>query len=363
MSNTYTAAVISLNSESSKMTVEALKEYFSEVHALNIKNIEIVLGDKNPILYEGKPLPAFDCVIVKGSFRYAAIANSITKILWPTTYLPICAESFTVVHDKVLTHIQMQSAHIPMPKTYLTSSVVGAKELLKFVHYPVVLKFPQGTQGKGVMFADTYAAASSLLDAFDTLKQSVLIQEYVETNGEDIRAFVIGNKVVAAMKRKAASGEKRSNLHAGGLSEAFVCPPAVEKIAIETAKAIGAEICGVDILESHKYPVVIEANLSPGLQGITNATGKNIAGLIAKHVYEKTVAYKAAQGSPNAQDILDGLQKQKKPVNPQSLFGTLDWRGNRILLPEAITKLSSLTEHDECTITIHPGKIEIKKGL
>src|SRR5690606_23745219 len=131
-------------------------------------DVEVVLGQQHPILHKGNQMEDYDCVIIKGSFRYAAIAHSISKILAKTTYMPIQADSFNIVHDKILTHVQLQSHGIDMPKTYLSSSVAGAKELLKLVNYPIVMKFPHGTQVKGVMFADSYAAASSLLDALDS---------------------------------------------------------------------------------------------------------------------------------------------------------------------------------------------------
>ena len=109
-----------------------------------------------------------------------------------------------------------------MPDTYVVSSIEAAKKILKQVKYPIILKFPHGTQGKGVMIADSFAAASSMLDTIESLKQPFLVQEYVETEGSDIRAFVVGDKVVAAYKRKAAIGEKRSNIHAGGKGEPIV---------------------------------------------------------------------------------------------------------------------------------------------
>ena len=110
------------------------------------------------------------------------------------------------------------------------------------VHYPIILKFPQGTHGKGVMVADSYAAASSVLDALDSLNQPALIQEYVETNGIDYRAFVIGDKVVASMKRVAQKDEKRANVHAGGSAEAVVLDAKYKKIAVDTAKCLNLDI-------------------------------------------------------------------------------------------------------------------------
>ena len=357
----YKAAVISLGSKSSKMTAEAMRKYFAEVDELQIKEIEIVLGQKEPVLYQGKPIKQYDCIFVKGSFRYAAVARSITSLLYNSAYMPVEPGSFTIVHDKILTHIRLQSRGIPMPKTYLSATPNAAKELLKSLNYPIITKFPHGTQGKGVMFADSFAAASSLLDALDSLKQPFLIQEYVETSGVDIRAFVVGDKVVAAMKRKAAKGEKRSNIHAGGNAEIFECPAKMKRIAVQTAQAIGADMCGVDILESVKGPVVIEANLSPGLQGITQASGKDVAGEIAKYLFERTRQYREAEGTPAAQDIIDEVGSQDGSA--KTVIGPLDFRGSRILLPEVASSISGINESDECTITLDQGRIEVKRGI
>jgi ribosomal protein S6--L-glutamate ligase len=361
----YHAALISLGSVSSKMTAKAMRKHFKKVDELQIKEIEIVLGQENPVLYQGKTIANYDCIFVKGSFRYAAVARSITSLLYDSAYMPTEPGSFTIVHDKILTHIRLQSRSVPMPKTYLTATPSAAKELLKNLNYPIITKFPQGTQGKGVMFADSFAAASSLLDALESLKQPFLIQEYVETSGVDIRAFVVGDVVVAAMKRKAAKGEKRSNIHAGGVAESFEMSPSMKQVAVNTARAIGADICGVDILESVKGPVVIEANISPGLQGITESTGKDIAGSIAKYLFERTKEFRESGENPDAQDLLDELETgtSDKESSIKTLVGPLDFRADRILLPKVAVSSSGIKEDDECTVIFEDGKIEIKKGL
>ena len=197
------AALISLGSVSSKLTAEAMRKYFNVVDELNIKKFEINLtGKTSQVLYEGKPLGDYDCIYVKGSFRYAPMLSSITTLLCDKTYLPISSKAFTVAHDKLLTQLDLGRANIPMPKTYLSSTIDAAKEILEKTNYPIIMKFPQGTQGKGVMFAESYATASSILDALGTLKQAVIIQEYIETGTSDIRVIVVGDKVAAAMKRK-----------------------------------------------------------------------------------------------------------------------------------------------------------------
>jgi ribosomal protein S6--L-glutamate ligase len=189
------AALMSLGSKSSLMTVEAMRKYFSAVDDINIKNVEVTLGSKKlSILYNGKELPKYDCIYAKGSFRYAPLLRSITTAFYGAAYMPIKPNTFTIGHDKLLTHLALQYYKVPMPDTYVIASIDAAKKILEQIKYPIILKFPQGTQGKGVMFAESFAAAASMLDAIETLKQPFLIQEYIETEGSDIRALVVGDK-------------------------------------------------------------------------------------------------------------------------------------------------------------------------
>lgn len=354
------AALISLRSKSSMMVLEALKKYFDEVDDIDIRRIEVNLGvGKLDVLYEGKPIKTYDCVYCRGSFRYAPLLRSITRAFSKIAYMPIPSNTFTIGHDKLLTHLALQRFKIPMPTTYLTSSAEAAKKILEKVNYPIIMKFPSGTGGKGVMFAESFAAAASMLDALETLKQPFLIQEYVETSGVDIRTIVVGDKVVAAMKRKAEVGEKRSNIHSGGVGEAYLPDAYTKKIAVETAQSIGAKICAVDILESPKGPVVIEANLSPGLQGITKATKIDIADKIAKFLYEKTKKYKEAGKQTEAKKIFEELGIQEGKEVTQQIIGNLDFRSGRILLPKIISDITKFTDKEELVIKARKGKLYI----
>src|SRR3989338_4452028 len=281
------AAIISLGSKSSEMIAEAMKKYFSEVDMLNLKEIEVRLGKEGGIFYQGKKLSHYDCVYLKGSFRYVNLLAAVAALLErKTAYLPLSSSSYLNVHNKVLTHLLLEQENIPMPKTYLTSTIIAAKELIKKVHYPIVMKFPEGTQGKGVMFADSISSASSLLDALGALNQPFLIQEYIETDGTDIRALVVGEKVVAAMRRKAQTEEKRANIHAGGTGLPVQLSREITNLAIAAAKALKADICGVDILEGPTGPLVIEANISPGLQGLGEVTTIDLPDQIASFLHQ-----------------------------------------------------------------------------
>ena len=356
------AALISLGSISSKWTLEAMRKYFDEVDDIHLRNIEINIGVKNEeVLYEGKPLPQFDCIFAKGSFRYAPVLRALTNALSTCAYMPITSESFTLGHDKMLTHLALQLNHIPTPTTYLSASIEGAKKILAKVNYPIIMKFPQGTQGKGVMYAESMASASSMLDALTALRQPFLIQEYIETGGVDVRAIVVGDKIVAAMRRKAVIGEKRANIHVGGAGEAYLPDFNTKKIAVDTARSIGADICAVDILESPRGPLVIEANLSPGLRGITKATGIDVADKIARFLSEKTKMFKEKDAKKGAHKIMEDLGIESSHKEMGQIITHLDFRGERILLPKLATNAAQITDKDEIILKLDKGRIIIEK--
>ena len=352
------AAVISLRSKSSLMIIKEMEKYFKAVDDIDLKNIEVNLTSSAlEVLYEGKPLDKYDCVYLKGSFRYEPLLRSIATALKDKTYMPISPAAFTVGHDKLLTQLDIQQHKIPMPTTYIAATVDAAKKILKKVNYPIVMKFPQGSHGKGVMFGDSYSSAASLLDALAALRQPFIIQEYVETAGSDIRAIVVGDKVAASMRRKADFGEKRANIHAGGIGEPCELDAHTKQLAIKAAQAVEAEICAVDILESVKGPTVIEINLSPGLQGITKATKINVADKIAKFLYTKVKGLSESGKKETAKDIM----KEIEAAPSNEIITNLDFRGNRILLPEVVTNITKFTEKDELAITAKKGEVTVKK--
>jgi len=358
------AAIISLGSVSSKWTAAAMKKYFKTVDQIDIRTIEVNMGGGElNVLCNGKPIGEYDCIFAKGSFRYEALLRSVAAALCDTVYMPVTPQAYTIGHDKLITHLYLQKNNIPMPKTYLAATTEAAKGILKQANYPVIMKFPQGTGGKGVMFADSFASASSVLDALTALRQPFIIQEYVETDGVDTRIIVIGDKVAAAMKRKAVFGEKRSNIHAGGVGESFTPDNFTRKIAIKSAQAIGAEICAVDIIDGPKGPLVIEVNLSPGLQGITKATKIDVADKIAKYLYERTKDITGKEKEKDKKNLYGdlGIPEPEKEQKIKEIITNLDFRGERMLLPKAVTNVSKITEDDEVTISVDKGEINIKK--
>lgn len=175
---------------------------------------------------------------------------------------------------------------IGLPITSYAHSTKMSEKLIKMVGgAPCVIKLVEGTQGKGVILADTDKAAESVIDGFRTMKAHFLVQEFIkESNGCDIRAFVIGDKVVASMMRKAKPGEFRSNLHRGGTAIPVDITQAECDLAVAASKALGLNVAGVDLLRSERGPLVLEVNSSPGLQGIETSTGLDIAGMIVEYI-------------------------------------------------------------------------------
>lgn len=355
------AALISMGSVSSKWIFEAMKKYFGEVDSLDIQDIEVNTAEKLTVLHKGKAIREdYDCIYVKGSFRYQPIMRAIATSIYGKTYTPQAPSAFTIGQDKVLTQLELQKNKIPMPKTYLASSVSAAKKVLEKINFPIVMKFPSGTQGKGVMFADSFASASSMMDALAALRQPFLIQEYVETGGVDTRAIVVGDRVVASMHRESKPGEIRANIHAGGTGKPCEMSAYAKKIAVDAAKVVGADICAVDILESVKGPVIIELNMSPGLQGITQATKIDVADKIAKFLYEKAKQFKESANKAGTSKIMveAGIKNSEKL---KEMITTLDFRGERILLSSTITNLTKFNDKDEYCIEADKGFLSIKK--
>lgn len=336
-----------------------MKEYFDEVDMLNIKDLEISFsGDKSEVLYQGEKLKRYDCILAKGSFRYAQLLESITAILEHGCYMPIKSSSFTVGHDKLLTQLALHQADVPMPKTYIVSNVDGAKSLLEKINFPIILKFPNGTGGKGVLFADSMQVANGILDALSALRQPFLIQEYIETGGRDVRAIVIGDRVVAAYQRVASAKEVRANIHSGGTGEPIELDAATKKLCIKAAKACGADIAGVDLLPSHRGPLFLEVNLSPGLQGVTATTNINVADLIAQFLYEQTRERKEQISAHNTKEIMKELEEQPEQ---QEIITALEFRANKILLPQIVTKLTKFNESADYKFTTGKEFLQISK--
>lgn len=237
--------------------------------------------------FNGKPLEDLDAVIPRIGASVTFYGTAVVRqfeVMGVYTLNPSVAISRS--RDKLRSLQLLSRRGIDLPVTGFASSPDDTADLLSLVGgAPVVLKLLEGTQGKGVVLAESRTAADSVIDAFRGLAADFLVQRYVkEANGTDIRCFVIGKKVVAAMQRNAADGEFRSNLHRGGSSGLVKITPQERAVAVRAARVIGLDVAGVDILRSSRGPLVIEVNSSPGLEGIEETTGIDIANLIVEHI-------------------------------------------------------------------------------
>jgi len=194
--------------------------------------------------------------------------------------------------DKLRSMQILSRAGVGLPTTSFAHSIQDVDGLLEVVGgTPVVVKLLEGTQGLGVVLAETKKAAESVIGAFRQLDANILVQQFIkEAGGEDIRALVVGGKVVAAMRRQGAPGDFRSNLHRGGKAQAIRLKPAERSTAVRAAKSMGLNVAGVDMLQSTEGPMVLEVNSSPGLEGIEGASGVDIADLIVEYIEDNVGA-------------------------------------------------------------------------
>ena len=196
------------------------------------------------------------------------------------------SEAITASRDKLKSLQILAQAGINMPVTGYASHTMDIEGVIEKVgSVPLVMKLLQGTQGQGIVLAETRKAAESVMSAFRQLEADILVQEFIkESSGTDIRALVVGNRVVAAMRRIAPEGEFRSNVHRGGKVEHVKLNPEEEKLAVVAAQVLGLRVAGVDLMRSNRGPLVLEVNSSPGLQGIETSSGVDVAGEIIRFI-------------------------------------------------------------------------------
>ncbi|MEZ5946675.1 MAG: 30S ribosomal protein S6--L-glutamate ligase [Hyphomonas sp.] len=276
------------NNYSSRRLVEAARARGHVIETIDTARCYMQIGTLYPTVhYDGKALPRYDAVIPRIGAKITDYGMAVLRQFSNTgAFCLNGAGSIGRSRDKLLAQQLLARANIAMPVTAFAHSPKDTKDLIDLVDgTPVVLKLLTSTQGRGVVLAETRKAAESLVDAFRGLDADFLVQEFVaEAAGADVRAFVIGNKVVGAMKRQAQKGEFRSNLHRGGTASNIRLTAAERDTAREAAKVLGLNVAGVDLLQTSEGPKVLEVNSSPGLEGIEKATGKDIAALIIQHV-------------------------------------------------------------------------------
>ena len=246
-----------------------------------------ITSAKPSVRYRGKALPHYDAIIPRIGASVTFYGTSVVRQFeMMGTYSINESVAISRSRDKLRSLQLLSRKGIGMPRTGFANHPDRIDDLIKNVGgAPVVIKLLEGTQGIGVVLADTNKAATAIIEAFMGLNANILVQEYIkEAGGADIRCLVVGGKVIAAMKRQAPPGEFRSNLHRGGSASIVRLSPEERKTAVDAARTMGLNMAGVDILRSNHGPVVMEVNSSPGLEGIEKATGKDIAGMIIEFI-------------------------------------------------------------------------------
>lgn len=242
--------------------------------------------DKPSVRYRGEELNDFDAIvprILPGMTNYgAAIVRQFEMM---GTYTPVRSIAIARSRDKLRSTQLLSKAGVGIPKTIFSRETSDVDDLLDHVGTPVIIKLASGTQGNGVVLAETRKAAKSVIQAFYVNDTSFLIQEYIEESaGTDIRAFVVGTQVVASMQRQSLDDDFRSNIHQGGTGTAIKLTDEERKTALKAARAMGLAVCGVDMMRSNRGPLVLEVNSAPGLEGIEAVTGRNVAGKIIEYI-------------------------------------------------------------------------------
>lgn len=273
---------------STRRLVEAAKQRGHEVQVINPLRCYMNITSNRPsIHYKGEQLSGFDAVIPRIGASVTFYGTAVLRQFEMMGVYPL-NESVAISRsrDKLRSLQLLARKGIGLPVTGFAHSPDDTEDLIKIAGgAPLVIKLLEGTQGKGVVLAETQQAAKSVIEAFRDLEANILAQEFIrEAGGADLRCFVIGGKVVAAMKRQAKEGEFRSNLHRGGSARIVKITPEERSTAARSARIIGLNVAGVDILRSNHGPVVIEVNSSPGLEGIEKATSRDVAGMIIEFI-------------------------------------------------------------------------------
>ncbi|PLX72342.1 MAG: 30S ribosomal protein S6--L-glutamate ligase [Desulfuromonas sp.] len=282
--------ILSRNSKlySTRRLAEAIVERGHEVKIIDPLLCYMTIASQRPTIhYRGEELTGFDAIIPRIGASITFFGTAVVRQFeMMNVYCINESVAISRSRDKLRSMQLLSRKGIGLPVTGFAHSTKYTKDLISQVGgTPLVVKLLEGTQGIGVVLAETKKAAESVIEAFRGLKAQMLVQEFIkEAGGADLRCFVIGEKVVAAMMRQGADGEFRSNLHRGGKATLVRLTPEERSTAVRSAKIMGLNVAGVDILRSNHGPVVMEVNSSPGLEGIETATGKDVAGQIIQFI-------------------------------------------------------------------------------
>ena len=288
-------AILSQNSAlySTKRLREAGQERGHDMRVIDYLRCYMNITSKKPtIVYKGKPLENFDAIIPRigasKTFYGTAVVRQFEVM---DVFSPNESQAISRSRDKLRSMQILAREGVGLPVTGFAHATQDIDGLIETVGgAPLVIKLLEGTQGIGVVLAENYQAAKSVIEAFRGLDANILVQEFIkEAGGADLRCFVIGDSVIAAMKRQGAAGEFRSNLHRGGNAVKIDLSPEEQETALRAAKAMGLKVAGVDLLRSNHGPVVMEVNSSPGLEGIEKATNIDVAGKIIEFIAKNAV--------------------------------------------------------------------------
>lgn len=264
----------------------AAKARGHEIDVVNHVKCYINITSNSPgVRYHGRDLPRYDAIIPRIGASVTFYGCAVLRQFEVMGVYPLNESvAITRSRDKLRSMQLLAKKGVGLPVTVFAHRTSNPEDLIDMVGGPpVIIKLLEGTQGIGVVLGETKGAAVSIIQAFGGVDTDILVQEYIkEAKAEDIRCLVVGGKVVAAMKRKGREGEFRSNLHRGGSAEAIKISGSERETALAAAKAMGLNVCGVDMLRSNHGPVVMEVNSSPGLEGVEKATGVDVAGKIVE---------------------------------------------------------------------------------
>ncbi len=289
-------AVLSRNPKlfSTQRLLEEIEKAGHESLLVDHSLCDLIIEQEGPsIIYKGHRLEGVDAIIPRIGASVTFYGTAVVRQFeLMGAFSAVTSQAIVRSRDKLRSLQILSKNGLGMPKTAFTNfSKGGEKQLIEQVSgAPVIIKLLEGTQGLGVVLAETKKAAQSVVEAFHGLKARIIVQEYIkEAKGADIRAFVVHGKVVGAMKRQGAEGEFRSNLHRGGVATVIKLSRLERQAALNAAKALGLDVAGVDMLQSDRGPLILEVNSSPGLEGIEGATGINIAAEIVNFVVESVL--------------------------------------------------------------------------
>jgi len=285
--------VLSRNSSlySTSRIAEAAKDRGHEVRVLDHLHCNLVIEKESPhVIYHGEHIAMPDAIIPRVGSSVSFYGCSVVRQFEMMGAFTVNgSDAIMRSRDKLHCMQILSTSGLGLPLTSFTNYSNDFDEIIRSVGgTPLVIKLIEGTQGLGVMLAENNSSAESVIEAFNKLKARVIVQEFIkESKGEDIRAIVVGENVVASMKRKAPPGEFRSNVHRGGICMAVQLTDAEHLSAIEASRALGLHVAGVDMLRSNRGPLVIEVNSSPGLEGVEGATGVDVASTIVQFIEER----------------------------------------------------------------------------